>query len=519
VPAPFDVVRSTTAHRLMTNRRVRWLAGSLALMLAYNGAAQLSFHLEFAGPVAAILWLPVGVAIGFLYFGGLHLWPGALAGDLLANDYSAVTVAAGLAQTVGNVLEIVVATTLIRRLVPRGSPLESIRGLGRLLAALAIGVAISATIGTLSLRLAGVVHMHNVTTVWRTWWLGDFVGALVLVPLAVTWHRPPPREWWSGRVVEGALLLTAVAVASELVSRSDAPVTYLVFPVLILAALRFGEHGATVAVPVLAGFSVWNTAQYIGVFVDDSISDSVLATQLYVAVAAVTTFCLAAVVCERERMGESLRASRARLVESSDTERRRIVRNLHDGAQQRLSALAVHLRIAADDAPPPAEATALIARAGDELSIAIEELRELAHGLPPALLGKVGLAGAIRSIAMRASIPVALSALPSVRLDDTAEATAYYVIAEAVTNAQRYAHAESIEVACSVSHHVLEVVVADDGRGGASEQMSSGLQGLRDRVEAIGGSFELYSPKGVGTRVTAWIPAMTSAPRVSGSAP
>ena len=251
-------------------------------------------------------------------------------------------------------------------------------------------------------------------------------------------------------------------------------------------------------------------------FVDSSLSDGVLATQLFIAVAALTTFCLAAVVSERELLGESLRASRARLVETSDTERRRIVRNLHDGAQQRLSALAVHLRLAADDPPPPEETAALDRARRDELSIAIEELRELAHGLPPALLTKLGLAGAIRSIAARASIPVTLVALPAVRLDDTAEATAYYVIAEAVTNAQRYAHASSIAVTCVVHHRVLEVTVVDDGVGGASEQMSSGLQGLRDRVEAIGGSFELDSPKGRGTHVSATIPAMATRPGLSG---
>ena len=169
--------------------------------------------------------------------------------------------------------------------------------------------------------------------------------------------------------------------------------------------------------------------------------------------AALTSFLLAAVVAEREAIGEDLRASRARLVEASDTERRKLVRDLHDGAQQRLSALAVHLRLAADDAPPPQQTAALIVRAGDELTLAIEELRELAHGLPPALLSKLGLAGAIRSIAARASTPVTLVALPSVRLDDTAEATAYYVIAEAVTNAQRYSHASSIRISAVVSPH------------------------------------------------------------------
>ena len=235
-----------------------------------------------------------------------------------------------------------------------------------------------------------------------------------------------------------------------------------------------------------------------------------VSTQLFIAVAALTTFCLAAVVTEREAFGEGLRASRARLVEASDTERRRIVRNLHDGAQQRLSALAVHMRLAADHPPPPAASTALFERAGSELSLAITDLRELAHGLPPALLTKLGLEGAVRSIAVRSSVPVSLLELPGMRLDDTAEATAYYVIAEAVTNAQRYSRASAIEVSAVMRHRVLDITIADDGVGGASEVMSSGLQGLRDRVEAIGGTFELESPRGQGTRVSAAIPAMAA---------
>src|SRR3954447_7418326 len=480
--APAVAAGRLVAPRHHGRERLRYPSMLLALIGAYYGAAQLVYSLEVAGPIAAIVWLPVGVAIAFLYLGGLSLWPGLVVADLLVTDYGATPVGTALLQTCGNLLEVVVAVLLLRRLVPDGAPLRSIRSLVGMLAALTAGAALSATVGSLAQLVGAVIDSGEVRAVWRTWCLGDFVGALVLVPLVLTWHRPPPREWWSGRVLEGALLLTAVAVLSEIVNRSHEPVAYLVFPALILAALRFGEHGATLAVAVAVGFAVWNTSHYVGAFVDTSLSDSVLSTQLFIAVAALTTFCLAAVVCERELLGESLGASRARLVEASDTERRRIVRNLHDGAQQRLSALAVHLRLAADDAPPPAEANALIARAGDELSIAIEELRELAHGLPPALLAKLGLAGAIRSIATRASIPVALSALPTVRLDDTAEATAYYVIAEAVTNAQRYAHASSIDIACVVSRHMLEVRVVDDGIGGASEQMSSGLQGLRDRV-------------------------------------
>jgi signal transduction histidine kinase len=504
-----DVVAGRVrAQRHYGRERIVYPLTVICLAAAYYGAAELGYALEVAGPVAAIVWLPVGVAIAFLYLGGSQLWPGVVIGDLLANDYGMLPLGTALTQTFGNLLEVLVAVALLRRVARNGPPLDSIGSLMGMLGALAAGTAVSATVGALAQRVGGVLDGGELLTVWRTWWLGDFTGALVIVPLALAWYRPLPRHWWRERRVEAVVLLFALLALSEFASSSHEPLVYIIFPALIWAGLRFGQRGATLAVVIVVGFLAWNASHYLGPFLYWSITDGVLNTQLFIAVAALTTFSLAAVVSEREAFGEGLRASRARLVEASDTERRRIVRNLHDGAQQRLSALAVHLRLAVDHRPPPDETAALLERAGDELSLAIEELRELAHGLPPAVLTKLGLSGAIRSIAVRSTVPITLLALPPSRLDDTAEATAYYVIAESVTNAQRYSHASGIEVRAVLAHRVLEVTVADDGVGGATERMSSGLQGLRDRVEAIGGEFELDSPADQGTRVTAAIPAL-----------
>ena len=493
--------------------RGRYLAQVLALAITYYVAAQVGFAFEFAGPVAAIVWLPVGVAISFLYLGGVGLWPGVLVGDLLVNDYSALPLGSAVGQTFGNLLEVLVATLLIRRLVPRGAPLASVGGLARMVTAIAAGAAVSATVGTLSLRLGSVIATGAAPDVWRTWWLGDFAGALVVLPVALAWYRPLPRRWPPGRAIEGTLMVVAVAAASEVAFHSNEPVAYLVFPTLTWAALRFGERGATLAITIAVGSAVWNTTHDEGPFAFRSFTHSVLATQLYLAVAALSTLFLVAVVTEREAFARRLAASRSRLVEATETERRRLGRNLHDGAQQRLTALAVRLGLAAQDARRvPEQSVPMLEEARAEVTLAIEELRQIAHGIHPVALN-LGLAAAIKSVADRSSVPFAILDLPSERLDDTAEATAYYVLAEAATNAQRYAQASLITVRATWAPPILRIEILDDGVGGAHETVGFGLEGLRNRVEALGGSFEVESPVGHGTRVSAEIPAAVAVPR------
>jgi signal transduction histidine kinase len=494
----------------------RTAIGIMGLALAYWGAAQLGYALDFAGPVAAILWLPVGVGISFLYLGGLRLWPGVVLGDLLANDYSALPLGSALGQTTGNVLEMLVATLLMRRLLRGASPLGSVRALGVMLFALGAGTIVSATVGTASLRLGGVVASGQMVDVWRTWWLGDFTGALVVVPLAVAWVRPVVPDTWNGGRIEAAVVLLAVAGLSDVAFSTNARVTYIVYPALIWAALRFGQRGATVAVAVAVSLTVYDTANYDGPFEFESITRTVLSTQLYIAVAALSALCLAAVVAERERATRRLEASRIRLVEAGDTARRRLEHDLHDGAQQRLTALKVGLHGAAADARADPERSAdLFEAASVELGLAIGELRRLARGLHPAVLRDVGLAGAIRDVAERSAVPIVMVELPGRRLGETVEATAYFVFAEAVTNAQKHAGATAIRVTAAVRGSRLRVVIADDGVGGATASPGSGLEGLRDRVEAVGGRFALDSPPGGGTRVSAALPLAGTGPGAS----
>ena len=274
-----DVVAGRlSTPRTLRRERLLYPLAVLALAGAYYGAAEVVFALEVGGPVAAVVWLPVGVGIAALYLGGSRLWPGVLIGDLLANDYGTLPVGTALLQTCGNLAEILIAAELLRRAARRGPLLGSIRGLMGVLGALAAGTVVSATVGTLAQLAGGVIGVDEVPEVWRTWWLGDFTGALVIVPLAVAWSRRPPSAWLDGRHLEAGALLVAVFVLGGLATRSHEPLMYLMFPALIWAALRFGARGATLAIAVAVGFTVWNTSHFLGPFVFSSISDSVVST-------------------------------------------------------------------------------------------------------------------------------------------------------------------------------------------------------------------------------------------------
>jgi signal transduction histidine kinase len=202
-----------------------------------------------------------------------------------------------------------------------------------------------------------------------------------------------------------------------------------------------------------------------------------------------------------------LAASRARIVEAADTERRRLERNLHDGAQQRLVSLALHLRlIRANLRRDPEAAETLLSQADTELGHALDELRELARGIHPAVLTDRGLTAALDALAERAPLPVELARIPAGRLPDPIEAAIYYLVAEAITNVAKYARATHASVAIERSNGIATVMVSDDGVGGADPGRGSGLVGLADRVEALGGRLHVDSPAGRGTRVTAAIP-------------
>jgi signal transduction histidine kinase len=223
----------------------------------------------------------------------------------------------------------------------------------------------------------------------------------------------------------------------------------------------------------------------------------------------------AALALENERLEAELRArldelqsSRARLVEVSMFERRRLERDLHDGAQQRLVALSLQLGLARRnlDAGDGRAAVVMLDAAREELARALEELRELARGIHPAVLTDRGLQAALEALADRAPLPVSLDQMPAERLPAPVEAAAYFVVAEALTNVAKYAGASSAEVRIRRNGTYAVVEVSDDGVGGADPAVGTGLRGLADRLAALDGRLEVHSPPGAGTTVKAEVP-------------
>jgi signal transduction histidine kinase len=219
---------------------------------------------------------------------------------------------------------------------------------------------------------------------------------------------------------------------------------------------------------------------------------------------------LAATALANAEAQAALTASRARIVATADQTRRRIERDLHDGAQQRLVTLALHVRAAQAAPPEGAELIQWLDGVAIGLTGVVEELREIARGLHPAILAERGLGPALKALARRSAIPVSVDVRVGERLPEPAEIAAYYTVAEALTNVAKHSRASAAEVQVEIGDGVLRVLVHDDGSGGADFGRGSGLVGLKDRAEALGGRLSVHSTPGAGTNLQAEFPLTTA---------
>jgi signal transduction histidine kinase len=260
--------------------------------------------------------------------------------------------------------------------------------------------------------------------------------------------------------------------------------------------MRQAGYRSTVAAPIFVGGVPWGA---LAIAASETLPGD--------SEARLMGFCeLVSLAVASAQAREDLQSSRARIVRAGDDQRRKLERNLHDGAQQRLVSLALTLRLARTKlAQDPAALEPLLKGAAEELDKALEELRELARGLHPAALTEQGLSSALRALGERLPIEVSVDELRE-RLPEHLEATAYYIGSEALTNVAKHARATEARVSFAREGDILRFEIIDDGRGGADPRHGSGILGLRDRAEAVGGTLFVISPPGRGTTVTATLP-------------
>jgi signal transduction histidine kinase len=490
--------------------------GVLALSAAYYAAGRAGLALQYSGPVTAI-WPPVGVGVAALYLGGLRWWPGVLIGDLLLSD-SSLPVGSRIGITVGNMADILVIALLLRRLVGPRAALDRLEQLGGVLVAIAAGAAITSTFALVSVLAAGAIGSTEAWTFWRSWLLSDASGSLVIIPLVLAWARAPSPAWRGRGRYEGALMIGAVAALSAIALSSSQSLTYMVFPALIWAALRFGQQGATLAVAVAVGLAVWITARDVGPFVTQSITDSTLSTQLYIAVAALATLCLAAVVSERRRALD-LAESRRREGERAAEERQRIAHDLHDSASQSLFATTLHLRtaeraLATEAIGPTGGVQKELDQVGQLTRAALAEMRAAIFALRPNAVTAEGLVAAVTkhaaAVSAREQLAIAVHG-PEHRLPfaPEAEAQLYGLVREALANTVKHADATAVAIDVSATDRVVAIEVRDDGCGftpAGAGVGSFGLQSMRSRATQLGGRLTITSGPGRGTAVHVEVP-------------
>jgi signal transduction histidine kinase len=493
----------------VSEQSVRYAAGIALIAGCYYGFAQGGEALLLTGPAGAF-WPATGLGIAVLYLGGLRWWPAVLLGDLLSREWAMLPLGTALAESAGNLARAVVATIILRELIGTRAAMDRLAQVGAVLLAVGTGEAISATAAMLALRAGDVIDASEMTVFWRSWWLGGVAGGLVVIPLAMAWAQPIAPAWRRRRVWEGALMIAAVGALSAIALSAEQPLTYLVFPGLIWAALRFGPHGATLAVAVAVVPAVWATSNELGPFVEHSPTHSALNLQLYIIFAALTTLCLAAIVSERRRAALELADSRARIATAGARARRRLEAELHDSAQNRLVALQIELSLAqersAQTAPELAADLAALAKEAEAVS---EELRRIAHGILPPLLVTQGLVPALRSEAEHSAIPVRIAAGDIAPSQPEIELAVYLCCLECIQNAAKHAGRDAmVTVQLRRDAEELAFSVHDTGRGydPRTTPRGAGLTSVHDRVDTVGGRVDVVTAPADGTTVAGVVP-------------
>jgi signal transduction histidine kinase len=449
-----------------------------------------------------------------------------LLGEILVNahlflDDSAFPIGSLLGQQTGNMAEILVGALLVRRLVGLNVAMDRVEQVGRMLLALGLATAISATFGTVSMLAGGVIDTSGAAEFWRTWWLGDTSGGLVVLPLMLAWAHHPTGAWRRVRTWDGAATLAGVTALSVVAFSTEEPIRYTVLPALIWAAFRLGPPGATLSVAITACVAIGITANDLGPFAEQPIDHRTLSTQLYIWVAALTTLFVSAVVAEQERSSRELAEAHRTEGEAAAEERHRIARDLHDSVSQALFSTVLHVRTAqkvlvqeGDSKSGPVgrslDTIAELTRSVQgEIRSLIFDLRRDAvdDGLVAALASDAAGLGASGGLHVDVRGPGAR--LP---LSPRVETQLLAIGREALANVLRHAGATDAQVRVEAEQGQVVIEIRDNGHGfdpATGHPGHYGLESMRSRAAEIGGHLTIASAPGSGTAVRVRVAAET----------
>lgn len=298
-----------------------YLAKVALLFAIYFSTAKLGLMMDAVSGFATLVWPPTGIALAALLLFGYDLWPGIALGAFLVNFSAGAPALAACGIAVGNTLEAVLGAYWLRRFPGFSGTLGRVQDvLGLVVVAALASTMVSATVGVSSLYFAGIVALSTYGSTWIAWWIGDMLGNLVVAPLLLTWGSAPRIQFKTRKIVEAggvALLLIGIglAVFGGLfpTAQNGYPLTYMIFPPLIWAALRFGPRGAVSATSAMSVLAIWGTAEGFGPFAEDTLSGSLIFLQLFMGAVAVTVLFMAAVVTERREAEKTAREGEVRI--------------------------------------------------------------------------------------------------------------------------------------------------------------------------------------------------------------
>jgi len=320
-PQRVDTVREVAPARpnrpADSRSTVRFVIALILLAAIYTTAARAGLVLDAIAGFATLVWAPTGISIAALLLFGFRLWPAIFVGAFVANSLTGASVLAALGIACGNTLEAVVATAILSRTPGFRLGLDRLEDVARFIVLGAVlSTAISATVGVSTLFLAGTITTSQIAITWRAWWLGDLVGALVVAPMLLVWLSQRSLSSQRQQITEGVVLLLALIsvcvyiFGGDTLGRHSPEQTYLVFPALIFAALRFGQRGAVTAVFVTTIAAVWGTVSGHGPFARPVLNEGLFALQTFMAIATATFLVLGASVAEQRRTEDWLRRAR-----------------------------------------------------------------------------------------------------------------------------------------------------------------------------------------------------------------